>query len=58
MVRTRDGSFRAQLRLDPGVYHYKFVADGARMHDPNHPAERNGFGTPDNVVNVEARATG
>ena len=58
MVRTRDGSFRARLRLDPGVYHYKFVADGAWIHDPEHPAERNGFGTSDNVVNVASRAAG
>ncbi len=58
MVRARDGSFRARLRLEPGIYHYKFVADGDWVHDPSHPAETNGYGTADNVVSVSTRAAG
>lgn len=52
MAKRHDGSFQARLRLKPGVYHYKFVADGNWVHDPSHPVEVNSFGTANNVVSI------
>ena len=35
MVRSKDGSFRATVKLLPGTYQYKFVSDGAWVNDPD-----------------------
>ena len=53
MVKVRDGSFRAELDLAPGEYHYKFVADGERLHDPTATAHAaNEHGTLNSVAYV------
>ena len=33
MAKSRDGTFRARLKLAPGQYEYKFVADGNWLTD-------------------------
>ena len=35
MVRSKDGSFRATMKLPAGTYQYKFVADGVWVNDPD-----------------------
>jgi 1,4-alpha-glucan branching enzyme len=37
MSKYRDGSFRAKVTLKPGVYQYKFIADGVWVTDPEAP---------------------
>lgn len=37
LARGRDGVFRRDVRLAPGVYRYKLVVDGAWTHDPANP---------------------
>jgi 1,4-alpha-glucan branching enzyme len=53
MVPGKDGRFRAKLRLPPGEYQYKFVADGVWLNDPD--AERqvvNSYKALSSVVTV------
>ena len=53
MVKSKDGSYRAKLSLDPGEHQYKFIADGTWLEDDK--AEKvvlNQFGTPNSVVEV------
>jgi hypothetical protein len=53
MVKVKDGSFRAKMKLEPGQYQYKFVVDGSWICDPD--AERqvaNPYGTLNSVVNT------
>lgn len=63
MRRGDDGVWRVSLRLPPGFYHYKFVADGRWICGPNgcgdrdctHGCERcvpNPFGSMDLVAIV------
>ncbi len=53
MVRVKDGSFRARLRLPPGRYEYRFVVDGEWTTDPGAEAlAPNGFGGYNSVVQV------
>jgi 1,4-alpha-glucan branching enzyme len=35
MLPGQDGVFRAKVRLAPGEYQYKFVADGVWLNDPD-----------------------
>ncbi|NOY81726.1 MAG: hypothetical protein GXP31_12085 [Kiritimatiellaeota bacterium] len=53
MVRVKDGSFRARMRLAPGRYEYKFVVDGKWTADPGAEGlAPNGFGGYNSVVQV------
>jgi len=59
MVKTRDGSFRARLRLPPGRYEYQFLVDGTWLADPDAPEQvPNPFGTSNGVVTVGELACG
>lgn len=54
MIKTKDGSFRARMALEPGRHEYKFVVDGEWVNDPQAPGEiRNACGTTNGVVVVE-----
>ena len=37
-MKKADGLWQAVVKLEPGVYHYKFVADGNWLPDPKNPA--------------------
>ncbi len=53
--RRRDGAWETTLALRPGHYQYKFVVDGAWIHDPG--AKRNVYnehGTFNSVIEVRA----
>ena len=53
MVRWRDGSFRTQVKLDPGEHQYKFVVDGQWVNDPDTDQQvTNPFGTVNSVVKI------
>jgi len=53
MVKSRDGTFRAKVKLPPGKYEYKFVADGTWVDDPDAEQKAaNQFGTSNSVVEV------
>lgn len=53
MVKTRDGSVRAKMALDAGVYEYKFVVDGEWLHDPDaETGTTNVHGTVNSIVAV------
>jgi Glycogen recognition site of AMP-activated protein kinase/Carbohydrate-binding module 48 (Isoamylase N-terminal domain) len=52
MKRGADG-WEIRLTLQPGVYEYKFIADGAWMHDPANPeTQPNEHGTLNSVLFV------
>ncbi len=52
MKRTGDG-WELQLILPPGIYEYKFIADGQWMEDPDNPEKRvNQFNTFNSVLRV------
>jgi 1,4-alpha-glucan branching enzyme len=56
-VRMRPGKkgvFAVTIPLEPGVYEYKFVADGQWVEDPdNSQWALNDFGTMNSVLAVE-----
>ena len=53
MTRAKDGSFRSRMRLNPGEYGYKFVADGVWVADGSGDAQvPNCYGTFNSVVRV------
>jgi len=52
MIKTRDGTFRAKLKLAPGEYEYKFIIDGRWQTDPKVEQCTNPFGTLNNVAHV------
>jgi len=52
MVKARDGSFRARVKLPPGKYEYKFFIDGDWVEDPDTEKVENSFGTANSVVQV------
>ncbi|OGC77103.1 MAG: hypothetical protein A2Z27_01665 [candidate division Zixibacteria bacterium RBG_16_50_21] len=37
MKRTQEGLWKVTLRLPPGTYEYKFIADGKWLEDPKNP---------------------
>ncbi|MCC5816206.1 MAG: carbohydrate-binding module 48 [Leptospira sp.] len=37
LKKTKDGSFEIKLKLLPGTYHYKFIADGEEITDKYNP---------------------
>ncbi len=53
MSKYRDGTFRAKVALKPGVYQYKFVADGVWMIDPEALEQASDpFGGVNSVVRI------
>lgn len=53
MVKSRDGTFRAKVKLPPGKYEYKFIADGVWVDDSDAEIkEVNQFGTTNSVVEI------
>ena len=54
MKRRKDGAWTKTLRLEPGTYAYRFLADGQFWH--NDPAadiqEPSGFGEDNSVIVV------
>jgi diguanylate cyclase (GGDEF)-like protein len=55
MVRQDDGSFKFDLALEPGVYHYKFVLDGTDwIVDPANPERSmDSLGGENSVLRVQ-----
>lgn len=52
MKRSADG-WELTLTLKPGVYEYKFIADGQWLHDPANPERRhNQYGTYNSLLRV------
>ncbi len=48
-----DGTYEAELALDPGQYLYQFVFDDREFPDPNNPQRvDNGFGSYNSVLSV------
>ena len=52
MRKSKDGTFRAKLKLDPGDYSYKFLADDVWLPDPTSEQQHNPFGTTNSIVRV------
>jgi chromosome partitioning protein len=54
MARTNEGSWKAETRLSPGTYHYKYLVDGAWQPDPhNRCRESDPFGGTNSLLVVE-----
>ena len=54
MTKSKDGSFRARMKLPPGEYRYKFVVDGVWFNDPVAQAQiMNEHGTLNSVILVK-----
>ncbi len=52
MRKTADG-WALRLQLNPGIYHYKFIADGEWMHDPaNKESIENEHNTLNSILEV------
>lgn len=55
MKKSKDGAWRATIRLAPGQYEYKFFVDGAWSQDvPTDKRAQNAFGTYNCVISVKA----
>ena len=53
MIRCKDGSFRARMRLPAGTHQYKFVVDGVWINDPAAEGQvMNPYGTLNSLINV------
>ncbi len=51
---NNDGTFEAEVALEPGRYEYKFFGDGEEIVDPNNPDKKpNGMGDFNSLFNVE-----
>ncbi|NLE29388.1 MAG: hypothetical protein GX629_06955 [Phycisphaerae bacterium] len=55
MTRSKDGTFRAKMKLTPGKYEYKFVVDGHWVEDPEADKSVNEFGTTNSIVEVAGK---
>ena len=54
MTKSKDGSFRARMKLLPGEYQYKFVVDGMWFNDPAAQAQvMNEHGTLNSAILVK-----
>jgi len=56
MKRRKDGVWAKTLRLEPGTYRFRFLADGANWHNAwdADRYEPSGLGGDNSVVEVEA----
>lgn len=53
MKKTRTGVWKAQVKLQPGTYHYRYLVDGQWCDDPQCALhEPNPFGSQDDVCVV------
>ena len=53
MRKSRDGSYRKRVNLQPGTYEYKFLVDGCWFVDPDaEAAVPNPFGDYNSVLNL------
>jgi 1,4-alpha-glucan branching enzyme len=53
MIKAKDGTFRASVRLAPGQHQYKFVVDGVWMNDPEASHQvMNPYGTLNSLVSL------
>jgi 1,4-alpha-glucan branching enzyme len=52
MVKTKDGSFRARIKLPPGKHEYKFVVDGQWIEDEEADTVVNELGTANSVIEI------
>lgn len=55
MSKSKDGSFRAKMKLTPGKYEYKFIVDGDWVDDPEADKSVNEFGTTNSVVEIQEK---
>lgn len=54
MSRQQDGGFLVSLRLEPGVYEYKFIVDGQWVADPAHSDwAMNAYGAVNSVLRID-----
>jgi 1,4-alpha-glucan branching enzyme len=54
MTKSKDGSYRASVKLPPGEYQYKFVVDGVWFNDPQAESQViNRHGTLNSVIRVK-----
>ncbi len=57
-MHYRDGAWRVEMKVESGVYAYKFVVDGIELIDPaNSRTVPNGFGDYNSVIEVGQRST-
>ncbi len=52
MTRSKDGVFKAKLKLTPGEYGFRFFVDGDWVNDANTDQRPNPFGTSDSIIRV------
>lgn len=51
---NEDGFWSSKIKLEPGIYEYKFLVDGEWRHDPNNPfTKENEFGAYNSVFEVQ-----
>ena len=57
-MHYRDGAWWVEMKVESGVYAYKFVVDGIELIDPVNPRKApNGFGDYNSVIEVGQRST-
>jgi 1,4-alpha-glucan branching enzyme len=50
MKKSRKGVWKAQVPLEPGTYHYRFLVDGQWSDDPQCPLRSpNPYGSQDDI---------
>jgi 1,4-alpha-glucan branching enzyme len=54
MTRAPDGTWTAEIRLEPGQYEYRFLVDGSWADDPGSSRVPNPYGSQNNVCTVVA----
>ena len=52
MVKSKDGTFRAKMKLAPGEYQFRFLVDGHWRDDATTEQRANPFGSTNSVVRV------
>ena len=52
MIRSKDGTYRARIQLDPGNHQFKFFVDGDWQPDPTTEQWPNHFGTTNSIIRV------
>jgi len=52
MVKAKDGTFRAKMKLAPGEYQFRFLVDGHWRDDATTEQLANPFGSTNSVVRV------
>lgn len=53
ITKSKDGSYRAKIKLPQGDYQYKFIVDGMWFNDPRADSQvMNRYGTLNSVIRV------